>query len=247
MSRTTVGLGNVVAGQVDIFAAPLAAYQNPGTVPGAIYCHGATHIAYNATDPVNYFAEYAIFDALRQQYCVGMGDFEFTAWGNDATIADVLAFQTLMQSPPDFTRPQAKSGKFVLAGTSMGVAVALNYALAHPANVACVVGFIPAVDARSNAGFTSTLDAAFPPSFNDSVNGPTHIPVEYAATFPNIPVLLYYSTADTTALPSAVEAFDAACASCTAIICSTTGGHNQPTIATAPIADILAFIAANLS
>lgn len=246
MSRTSVGLGNVVSGQVDVLAAPLDAYTNPGTVPGAIYCHGAQHIAYNATDP-NFHGEYAIFDALRQQYCVGMGDFEFTMWGNDATLADVLAFQTMMQSPATMARPQAKAGKFAIGGSSMGAAVALNYALAHPANIACVFAFIPAVDARSNPAFASTLDAAFPPTFNDTTEGPTHIPVEYAASFPNIPVHLWYSTADTVAYPSAVEAFAAACPTATATICSTTEGHDQAAIADAPIADVMAFIAANLS
>lgn len=241
MSRTFVGLGNVVSGQVEVFSAPTAAYAAPGTVPGVIYCHGANHIAYNATDP-NFHAEYAIFDALRQKYCVGMGDFEFTVWGNDQTIADVDATRTAMIAQG------AKNGKFAIGGTSMGATVALNYALAHPANVACVFVFIPAVDARSNPAFAGTLNAGFPPTFNDAVNGPTHIPVEYAASFPtSIPVHLWYSTADTVAYPSAVQAFAAACPSATATIVSTTEDHDQAAIADAPLADVLAFIASHLS
>lgn len=249
MSRTLLGTGNVVSGQVDILAAPLLAYAEPGTVPGVIYCHGATKIATDQTHPTIAPGEYPIFDALRQRYCVGMGDFEFTAWGNNATIADILAMQTYLQSSPvDLVKPQAKSGKIAIGGASMGVTNSLNYARAYPDNVACVFGFIPAVNPPSNPGFASTLNAAYPPVYDDSVWGSTNNPTDFAASFPDdIPVHLWYSTGDTVAYPQWAQKFAATCPSATATRVSTTTDHNQTTIALVPVADVLAFIAANLS
>lgn len=238
--RTTTGLGRVVSGQVDVFAGPVEAYEQPGSVPGVIYCHGAAKVANDITNPAS-IGEYPIFDALRQKYCVGVGDNEFTSWGNDATLADVLATYTWMQTMG------SKPGKIAIGGASMGVTVAMNFALAHPDKVSCVFGFIPAVNPPSNPAFTASLNTSFPPTYNDAINGPTHNPTNYAANFPNIPVHLWYSLGDTVAYPQYVAQFAATCPSASATICSTTGDHNQATIATVPIGDVMAFVSANLS
>lgn len=251
MSRTALGTGNVVSGEVDVFAAPLAAYQSPGTVPGVIMCHGSGRIATDITNPV-VFGEYAIYDALRQLYCVGIGDFGFNAWGNNTAIADVEAKRVQMQSAPvDLVKPQAKSGKVALIGASMGSCSALNYALAHPANVACIALFIPAVGPLTNPVLSTAFQAAVKSgsTYSESVDGPTHNPqnATYQANFPNIPVHLWYSDGDLTAYPAAVTAFAAGVPSAMAIRVSTTLDHTEDAIAAAPLADVLAFIAANLS
>lgn len=242
MSRTLVGTGNAVSDETDVFSAPLVAYQRPQTVPGAIWCHASLHTATSQTDRRSLGA-YPIYDAMRQLWCVGMGDFGFDSWGNDTAIADVLAFQTWMQSTM-----VAKPGKVALLGASMGVVTALNYAYAHPENVACVALFNPAVSPPSYPNATVPLNAAYGGTYDDAVDGPTHNPMRYAADFPpSIPVQLWYSTADTVAFPQFVEQFADTCPSATATVCSTTLDHGELAIAAVPVGDVLAFISASLS
>lgn len=249
MSRTTFGSGNVVTSQADILGGPLTAYRNPGTVPGVIMCHGSGQIAANIAD-FALVGQYPQFEALRQRYCVGVGDFEFNGWGSNACTADIEAMRVWMQSSNP-GRPQAKSGKIALLGASMGATVALNYALAHPDKVSCIALFIPAVGPMSSSSLSPSFQLAVKSgsSYSESVDGPTHNPqnATYQANFPNVPVHLWYSTGDTVATPDQVVAFAAGVPSATATVCSTTLDHGQPAIAAAPLADVLAFVAAHLS
>lgn len=244
--RSSYGLGRSVDSQLDAFAAPLKAYQQPGTVPGVIMCHGSLHTAADVINP-QYVGEFGIYERLRRQYCVGVGDFSGTTGnlvsvGNDASLADVETMRLWMQ-----TTMGAKPGKIALTGASMGIVTALNYALAHPDNVSCIVGVIPAVGMLSDpaANLVNARNVAYGGTYDEATMGPTHNPLTYAPDFPDIPVHLWYSTADTQALPQYVEQFASTCPSATATIVSTTLDHTQAAIAAAPILDIEAFILAN--
>lgn len=244
--RTSVGLGRAVTGQTEVFAAPAKAFANPGGVPGVIYCHGAGQGSSSATNSA-LVGQYPLFNALRERFCVASGDFGATAWGNPAALGNVDSMKTWMQSTMG-----VKTGKVALVGISMGTLTALNYAKANPSKVACVVSVLPAVNlndfySNNRGGYAASVTAAYGGSYNDTTQGPTSNPYNYAASFPGtIPVQLYYSTADSIALPSYVTSFASAAASASAISVSTTLDHSEAAIAQASINSITAFIAAHL-
>lgn len=244
--RSTCALSRAVTGQVDVFSAPAQAYANPGSVPGVIYCHGAGQLGADPTNSV-LGGQYPLYNALREKFCLTSGDFGGNSWGNPSAVGNVDSMKTWMQSTMG-----VKSGKVALVGISMGTLTALNYAKANPSKVACVVSVLPAVNlndfySNNRGGFAASVTSAYGGSYNDSTQGPTSNPYNYAASFPGtIPVQLYYSTADTIALPSYVTSFASAAASASAIQVSTTLDHSEAAIAQASINSITAFIAAHL-
>jgi dienelactone hydrolase len=242
--RSTLGVGRAVAGQEDFYAAPLRAWQNPGTAQGVIICHGFIGDLVATPSAVGLAFEYSIgvplFNHLREQFAYAEGDFSNDAWGNDTAIANVETMRSWMQSSMG-----AKSGKVALVGISMGGLTALNYAMAHPENVACVVGLIPAVNLQallSNPAGTDSINAAYGGTYDDSRDGPMHNPVVYASDFPNVPVHLYYSTADTGVLPQYAEQFIANCPTAQGTAVSTTLDHSNAAVAAADMNDIVKFI-----
>lgn len=229
----TSGTGRAVSSQADVFAAPTQAWANPGTRPGVVFCHGALESALSIPNP-NLAGQYPLLNALSSQFCVGIGDFSGNAWGNSTAQSNVSSMITWMQSMG------AKTGKVALVGVSMGTTTALNYAKANPSKVACVVSILPAVNvndfaANNRDGLASTVNAAYGGTYNDSTMGATYNPYVYASTFPSVPVALYYSTADSVALPTYVTSFLSACPTAIGKAVSTTLDHSEAAVAAAPI------------
>lgn len=232
--RMSAGVGRAVSAQSEVFAAPDVAWGNPGSVPGVVYCHGHGQFSSSPTNSL-LTGQYPLFNALASQYAVGSGDFDDDAWGNATSLSNVNSLITWMQSTMG-----VQSGKVALVGISMGALTALNFAKANPSKVACVVGIIPALDlndfaTNNRAGYGASALAAYGGSYSDASDGATYNPYYYAASFPDVPVHLYYSTADTTALPAYVTGFAAACPSATATVISTTLNHSEAAVAAAPL------------
>lgn len=247
--RMSAGVARAVSGQSDLFAAPPVVYANPGSVSGVIYCHGAGEVSFSPTNSI-YVGQYPLLNALASQYAVASGDFGGDAWGNSTAVSNMGSMKTWLQSTMG-----AKSGKVALVGISMGTLTALNYAKANPSQVACVVCILPAVNlndfaTNNRAGYGASALAAYGGSYSDATNGATSNPFYYAASFPSIPVQLYYSTADTVALPTYVTGFMSNCPSATGTAVSTTLNHSEAAVAAAPLygtGGVLPFIASHLT
>jgi pimeloyl-ACP methyl ester carboxylesterase len=232
-----------------VYAGPASAFNGSGSAPGVVYCHGYGEVSFSPTNSAN-TGQYPLFNALANQFAVASGDFSNDAWGNSTSVGNVGTTKTWMQSAMG-----AQSGKVGLVGVSMGALTALNYAKANPSSVACVVCVLPAIDlndfaTNNTGGYGASANAAYGGTYSDGTYGSSSNPYYYAASFPSIPVHLYYSTADTVSLPTWVTGFISNCASATGTVISTTLNHSEAAVAAAPLYGtngIVPFIAGNLA
>lgn len=169
---------------------------------GVIFCHGAgdTHIA-----PHRPQDQGKLLHALARRATVHTADLGGDTWGNDtgmARVADSL----------DLLRNLGVEGPVALVGMSMGVGVALNYALRNPEDVACVAGVIPLTDIASTLWFASaSVNAAYPPAYDDDVHGPDRSPVQFAADLDaDLPIHLWAASDDIYTPYATAQAFVAA-------------------------------------
>lgn len=137
-------------------------------------------------------------------------------WANDIAQARIGQLWTYVK-----TLLGPRTDKFVGIGVSKGAAALLNYARNNPANVAAIVGIVPAANindlyVNQAATFQAQIDVAYPsgtypPNGWPSAKG-THDPALNAATHAaqGIPMRFYYGDADTTVLPAVLESFMAA-------------------------------------
>lgn len=210
--RKQYGLGLIPgeSASVVIGGVPSFAPTNRPT-NGIVYCHGSGEtVAELATDA----AELPIRDVLgrigKAGATVVAADMGGDLFGNDDQIARVHACVTYLRDEWGVT------GKVGLFGGSMGNTTALNYAHAHPEEVAYVAGFIPLVDV--NLAYTTVpstvapIDAAYPPNWSLATDGPDHDPTVYSPEgLPtDLPIKLWYATNDTIVAASSITAFQAA-------------------------------------
>lgn len=177
-----------------------------GQKPPLIYCHGSGATAQTAASGSAATAgEWALIQALAQDFLVVVADLGLQAWGNDthvSRIADAKAYLATLGA----------AGPVTLVAASMGNLGALGYARLHPANVAKVACIIPALDLASLYPMaTADINAAYGGAYNDAVHGPTHSPVQYAASMDSsLPIHLFTASNDPICLPSTAVAFVAA-------------------------------------
>ena len=192
-----------------------------------------------------YTGQYPLFDALRKNFCVASGDFGGDTWGNKSAMNDVLAVKGWMQTMG------ARPGKVALVGISMGTLTSLNFAHMYPEQVACVVDILPAINladfANNNrSGYSAESNAVYPGGYSDAVYGSIFNPYYYASSL-TIPVKLFYSTADTVALPTYVTGFAANCPTASATVVSSTLNHSEAAVGAAPLNSILSFISKHVN
>lgn len=174
---------------------------NPGKPP-LIWCHGNY-----GTAQADYSAYSTELRLLAQRYTVIAADLGFNTFGNDTGVTRVG------QAVAYLAASWASSGPVVLVGASMGAAVALNYAVRFPANVAACALIIPALSLLVDPSHPAAdeIDAAYPPAYNDATNGPTHSPIQFAGNLPtDMPIHLWTSSDDPTVPPATADAFVAA-------------------------------------
>lgn len=184
-------------------------YVPDGSKPAVIVEHGLNgkpwHFV-NFPDPV-------VDELARRGYpvlCPALAD---NSWGNNASqtaLADAIAYA---HSPA----VGAKAGPVLLRAGSMGTLVALNYLLAHPADVAAVAVALPAVDLadlHDNGAARGGIDpvgieTAYGGAAGYAAQRAAHNPIENAAAYAPYAgrVRMWYADDDPTTIPSRVLAF----------------------------------------
>lgn len=175
-----------------------------GQRPGLIYCHGSGDTAQTILGKVG---QKALIDALAQKYAVIACDLGYQAFGNDTHVARIGEAITYLEATWKTT------SRVVLVGGSMGALGALGYARLYPQKVRAVAGIIPGLDLADLMlrGAAADINAAYGGAYNDATDGPTHSPVQYAASLdPNLPIRLWTASNDTIAVPATATAFVAA-------------------------------------
>lgn len=179
-------------------------YKPDGTKRAVLNCveHGQTAL-HQITTGWDHHILARLADA---GYPVLSGDLGGNAWGNATGQTALGQLRTYAGSPFG-----AKIDKVFIVATSMGAALACNWAKANPTLVQAIALFIPAVDmqdihANNRGGLASSIATAWggaaPP---DASN-----PADYAADLSSIPIKVWGSSSDTTCTPAVVAAFVAA-------------------------------------
>lgn len=133
-----------------------------------------------------------------------------STWGNDTAIAACGSTLTYLN-----TATKARTDRVVLVGLSMGALTVLNWARANPSKVAAIGLFLPAVnlaDIHDNdrSGLASAIESAYGGAAGYAADGPSHDPANFTSSYTGMPIRIWYSTDDTTAVPSVVTAFGTA-------------------------------------
>lgn len=205
------GAGLVFAGEKHYVRGPQRAFWPKGSLrpaPLALYLHGATGTALsNVQDPY----EMNLLRRLATRYLVLAADWGGDTYANDTGIARVAAGIANARA-----KYNVDSDPVMLVGMSMGNAVGMAYTKANPGDVRAIAGMIPGldlndVDVNNRGGLAAAMNAAYGGDYVDSVHGPDHSPVRFAADLPaDLPIRLWTSTNDTYIPPAVQDAFFAA-------------------------------------
>lgn len=197
---------------------------------GVIYCHARSATAYEPLDtrtrPAVAASGYDYAKLCERLVQTGLPLIScdlsgMTHWGNPTALSRIGSAFTFLQS-----KLGARSDRVLLAGTSMGVLTALNYARANQVLVKAVLGMFPALDwADTGLGaYTTEMDTAYGGNAARLAAAGTSNPATYAATL-NVPVYLLYSTGDAVARPAPVTTFASTAPQVTTATISSAGAH----------------------
>lgn len=171
------------------------------TPNGILFFHGSGN---TATTTFTVTETYDLCAQLGRIGHVLAGDFALQSWGNNAGIARTVDGTDCLDAIDGI------SGPFVFVAGSMGNAIAMAAALAHPTLCAGIAGIIPLTDIADIRlrGAAASVDAAYPPAYNDATDGPTHSPVRFATALPaELPIHLWSSSDDPLCPPATAHAF----------------------------------------
>ena len=175
-----------------------------GLKPPLIYCHGSGDTAQTILAKTG---QKPLLDALAQNYAVIACDLGYQAFGNDTHVARIIEAVTYLE------QTWGTRSRITLVGGSMGCLGALGYTRLYPTKVRAVAGIIPGLDLADLMlrGAAADINAAYGGAYNDATDGPTHSPVQYAASLSSsIPIRLWTANNDTIAVPATAAAFVAA-------------------------------------
>ena len=199
------GQGYSASAPTESYCAVTSERGMKGQLPVLIYCHGSGHDAYTQMSSL-YPGQKALITAMAKDYFVIGADLGLQGgWGNDLhrqRIEDLVAFVG--------TRWGFDTTKVSLMAGSMGCLGALQYARVNPGKVRNMALIIPAVDLADLLlrGAAADINAAYGGAYNDATDGPTHSPVQYAASLPSsIPIDLFTASDDTLTVPATATAF----------------------------------------
>jgi dienelactone hydrolase len=242
------GFGQVTAGQGNLLLVPKV-WNRDGTVPGVIYCHGATQTEHQLLDNANYpnlsSILFAIADAGFPVLACGFGGDSF---GNATARTQVGTARTYLQATVG-----AKAGPVALVGGSMGGGLAMTYALANPSHVSCLVLLQTVVSlqdvvTRNVSGLAAAVNAAYGGSYSDVTHGPTASPILFADQMTK-PAQFWYATDDATIVPAALSTSLASAygdvGGGVVDVRTMTGGHTDAAHAQVDKAAVVTFLQAN--
>lgn len=179
---------------------------------GVIFCHGYTGSSAQAIDFANLPGDAKLVRELAKRgLCVVSGDFAGDSFGNDTAMARVALARTYL------TAQGCATDKVLFIADSMGNWLASRYAADNPGQVAAILGIEPGSDlndVRDNnrASAQAAINTAWgltAGSTSATLALPTRANLLTRATggaLAGLPFRAYYSTADTTVLPSTVTA-----------------------------------------
>lgn len=236
-------LGKATAGDKDALYTPRVPLKG---ARGVLLCHGAGVGVDEWYDTAVNPSSVKIAAALAAAgFTCFASDFGMGTWGNATGVARLDAGATFLKSLPNVAQD-----KVLLVGVSMGNQNAVQYAIAHPANVAAIAGIEPvssitdiyANDRGSNRnGIQNAWGVAYPtalPATADTSLNNNWLPAR------DIPYKAYYSTADTVVLPATVTDLATKLNGVASII-STTLNHSDANVGQVPIDDLIAFLKAH--
>lgn len=203
--RSEHGTGRYVASEDDIVLGTIGTWLQARRP--LIYCHGSGDTAGSAFHKTG---QGILLKRLARLFTVVACDLGGTAtWGNDTVITRIGQAKTYLSSSWGATGP------VVLVAGSMGALGALAYTLANPSNVLGVAAAIPALDlndlvANNRGGAAAAINTAYGGTYSDGTHGPTHSPVQFAASLPAIPISLWTASDDAICVPATADAFVAA-------------------------------------
>lgn len=242
-------------------------YARDGSRRGIVFCHGAGELAATPLTGTagSKAAETRLLWALASRYPMvmfdagaGSGTTSPDNWGNANAVTRLGQAITWLQTPaaPGLSPGGggAATGKVFLVAISMGSLLALNYAQAHPASVAAIVGILPAIDLdniRDNTAFKAAISSAWgtgtwtapgtpalPGGANPAVAG-NH------SAIGAIPQRLYYAPDDAIVATATVTAFASAVGSSVSLVNLGAGGHSDASVGHVSASDVLAFLGAH--
>lgn len=144
------------------------------------------------------------------------------AWGNDLSQTRIGQAWTMVKA-----RLGTKTDKFIGVGVSKGFTALARYARANPANVAALIGLVPAVSpidiyTNNRSGLAAEIAAAYGGAAGWLAVDQDIDALANAAAH-TIPMQLHYASDDPVILPSTVTDFVAACASSEAVALGAVG------------------------
>lgn len=175
-----------------------------GLRPPLVYCHGSGD---TATTILAKTGQKALLDALAQRYAIIAPDLGLQAFGNDTHVARIVEAVAYLEAT------WGTRSRVTLVAGSMGMLGALGYARLYPQKVRAVAGIIPGLDLADLMlrGAAADINAAYGGAYNDATMGPTHSPVQYAASLsPSLRIHLWTTSDDTIAVPATATSFVAA-------------------------------------
>lgn len=170
------------------------------------------------------------------------GDFGGSeTYGNDAELAAMETAWPWLQASG-----LCATDKVILAGTSMGMMSINRFAAAHPTWVAGMCAFIPGIDTedirtRDALSTRAGINTAWALPVGSYIGGTDQtpipsrgLPLSNLAAVAGIPTHLWYSSADTVATSTAVDAYAAGRGNVTKHLVSSSLGHTDAVTAAIP-------------
>lgn len=205
MTISSFALGRATsAGERDVIWRTPYLLDRPQTTEGVLFFHGSGETALTTlTDP----STRDLLAEVSKRAVVIAADFGLQAWGNDTAIA--RAVQAMNYGEANL----GVVGPWTFITGSMGNANGCATALAYPTRVKAIAGIIPLTDIADVMlrGAAASVNAAYPPAYDDAINGPTHSPIHFAEELdPDMPMHFWTASNDPIVVPATSDAFIAA-------------------------------------
>ena len=217
---TYLGKSNIVTNEGDSIMLPKM-YRPNNALRGHMYIHGAGELSDSpiGQGPMQDLAKlYPTISMDLGQTAVTPGGTD--GWSNAIVLSRISTGRTYLQGTLG-----AKTGKIFLSGVSMGAGGALCWAAHNPTLIAAVFVIIPAIGltdiyTNNRSGLQSSINLAYGGTYSSTATDATYTPSSIQASrdvyymginspsmFTSFPIIMWYGTADPTAIPANVTGF----------------------------------------
>jgi pimeloyl-ACP methyl ester carboxylesterase len=205
--KTRYGTGKITSGESHS-ALLRQDYKADGTVEGVLVGHGRGGSAITHLDGNAGYLAWALARAGYPTLCPDLGG--TAPWGNDLEITRAGLSKTYLQG----TRLNAKAGKIILYGGSMGGLGLLNWARQNAGSIDAILLVDPVLDLGAVhdgnvGGFAAEIETAYTNLAGLTTALPTHSPVVHGAALAGLKIHIWHATDDAFCTPAHVAAFKA--------------------------------------